>query len=106
MRRSATAGARLVDAVILPSREKRIARWSDVRLEGEDIIVVQTKASRLGMYLLGQAVFSAELAKRFNPKSIRSVAICSQDDSVLRPLADAYGVEVVVISPDEIPGGS
>lgn len=63
---------------------------------GKDIIVVQVKAQRLGMYLMGQALFSKELMKPFDPKSIRTVALCNKDDSILRPLAEAHGIEVVI----------
>jgi hypothetical protein len=89
---------RLVDAVILPRREyRRAARGEKVNLTGQDVIVVQTKSHRLGMYLLGQALFSRILLEeRFSPRSVRSVALCSVDDSVLRPLAERFGVEVVV----------
>lgn len=48
------------------------------------------------MYLLGQAVFSARLMVRFEPASIRSVAICTAGDPVLEPLAKEFGVEVIV----------
>jgi len=57
-------------------------------LAGKDIIVVQAKANRLGMYLMGQALFSRELMKPFRPASIRTVALCAEDDSVLRPPAE------------------
>ncbi len=58
--------------------------------------MVQAKASRLGMYLMGQALFSRELMRPFNPATIRAVALCAKDDSVLRPLAEEYGIEVEV----------
>jgi hypothetical protein len=48
------------------------------------------------MYLMGQALFSRELMKRFTPASIRTVALCGKDDSVLRPLAEQYGIEVEI----------
>ena len=48
------------------------------------------------MYLLGQALFSLELLKLHNPKSIRTVAICTAGDAVLESLAHKYGIEVVV----------
>jgi hypothetical protein len=49
------------------------------------------------MYLLGQAFFSRELIdNRLKPKSVRTVALCALDDAVLRPIAERYGVEVVV----------
>ncbi len=86
---------RLLDGVIILGGETTIATTDEVEIEGKDIIVVQTKANRLGMYLLGQAVFSKELMKALKPKSIRSVAICTEGDNVLEPLASEYGVEVV-----------
>jgi len=92
-----TCGRRLLDAVILTNKERRRAKCTDVSLKGEDVIVVQAKANRLGMYLMGQTLFSAELIKRFEPASIRSVALCHFDDSVLRPLLESYGMEVVIV---------
>ena len=90
-------GRRLLDAVILPSRTKGTAHWRDVDIEGEDVIAVQAKAHRLGMYLMGQALFSADLLRARRPKSIRSIILCSADDSVLRPLLARFPeVEVVV----------
>lgn len=51
------------------------------------------------MYLMGQAIFSAELIKRFKPASVRSVALCGKGDSVLEPMLKGYPeVEVVVDS--------
>jgi hypothetical protein len=53
------------------------------------------------MYLMGQALFSAELLKRFNPRSIESVAIVTKDDAVLRPIFEKYeGMRVVVCPPE------
>jgi len=60
--------------------------------------VIQEKAHRLGMYLMGQTLFSTQLMKRFKPSSVRSVALCMKDDSVLRPLLERYkGMEMVVM---------
>jgi len=87
---------RLLDGVIILGGKTKIATTDEVEIEGKDIIVVQTKANRLGMYLLGQAVFSKELMKPLKPKSIRTVAICIKGDDVLKPIASEYGVEVVV----------
>jgi hypothetical protein len=103
IRRTSTCARRLLDAVILPNHETRIAHWREVSLEGEDIIVVQAKAGRLGMYLMGQTFFSAELVKHFRPASVRSVALCASDDSALRPLLERYpGMEVVVIPKESV----
>ena len=102
VRRTPTNGRRLLDAVILPNGETRIADHREVSLEGQDVIVVQAKAHRLGMYLMGQTVFSAELIKRFKPASVKSVALCSKGDSELEPLLAPYpDVEVVVMAEKE-----
>ncbi len=87
---------RLIDGVIILDGETRIAKANEVNLEGKDIIVVQTKVNRLGMYLMGQALFSKELMRNFNPKSIRTVAICGKDDSIMKDLSKQFGIEVVV----------
>ncbi len=52
VRRTETCGQRLLDAVILPDEPTRIANWREVSLKGKNVIVVQAKASRLGMYLM------------------------------------------------------
>ena len=90
--------ARYIDAVIIPDEETRIARASDVSLKGKDIICVQAKRGRLGMYLMGQALFSKQLLEhRFAPRNVLSIALCTADDSALRPLLEKYdNVRVVV----------
>src|SRR3954451_278104 len=95
VRRSASASQRLLDGVIVLGAEHRRARSGEVDLAGRDIVVVQVKAKPLGMYLMGQALFSKHLMESFRPRSVRTVALCSRDDSVLRPLAEAHGIEVV-----------
>ena len=95
-----THGHRDLDGVIVLGGRKRIlprAENKDQDLRGKDVIVVQTKTGRLGMYLLGQALFSMELMRPFEPRSIRSVAVCQRDDDILRPLAEKYGIEIEVV---------
>lgn len=61
---------------------------------------MQTKASRLGMYLMGQTLFSGELLRRRYPAAlIESVALCSKDDAVLRPLLEVHTGCRVVVAP-------
>ncbi len=93
--------ARYIDAVIIPGEETKVTRAADVSLEGKDIMCVQAKRGRLGMYLMGQALFSQQLLERgFNPKSVLSVALCTRDDEVLRPLLEKHdNVKVIVIGP-------
>lgn len=97
-------GRRLLDAVIVLGEPKRCLSRGEHNpqqfIDGRDIIVVQTKAGRLGMYLLGQAFFSKELMQElFMPRSVRSVAVCTRDDEVLRPLAERHGIEIVCYAP-------
>jgi hypothetical protein len=96
-------GRRRIDAVIIEGGDHRIASRAEsvsLSLDGHDIVIVQTKALRLGMYLLGQAFFSRELIKdRFAPRSVRTVALCAIDDAVLRPIAERFNIEVVVDEP-------
>jgi hypothetical protein len=96
--RSVNCGTRVFDAVIIKGGPTIRARRNDPSLiEGKDIIVVQTKAERLGMYLMGQVFFSAQLMKKFKPRSIEAVALVAKDDAVLRPLLERYkGMRVVV----------
>ena len=97
--RSTRHARRLIDAVILPDGQRTAVHWRDLDLNGRDVVVVQAKANRLGMYLMGQALFSARLLEqRFSPKSVRSVALCRTDDVILRSLFEAIpGMEVVVV---------
>lgn len=103
VRRTEDCGQRLIDGVILPDGPLKIAHWREVDLQGQHIIVVQAKRGRLGMYLMGQTFFSAELMKRFGPRSIWSVALCEAHDSVLGPILKRYpNMEIVIYPGDEI----
>ncbi len=83
--------------MIILCEDHRLAKQAEVSIEGKDVIVVQTKAKRLGMYLMGQALFSLELMREFKPRSIRSVALCNKDDEVLREIFLRHSnVEVVI----------
>lgn len=89
---------RLLDGLIIQGEPKVIAKATEVTIKGKNIIVLQTKANRLGMNLMGQAIISKKLMERFEPNSIRSVAICTEGDSVLEPLLKDYGIELVIYS--------
>jgi hypothetical protein len=88
---------------------RRVARGSAPRSEriditGKRVIAVQTKATRLGMYLMGQTIFTAELLRqRFSPASVESIALCAIDDEILRPMLEAYPGCRVVVMPQELP---
>jgi hypothetical protein len=69
---------RLIDGLIVKAGEFRIAKQSEIKIKDEDVVVLQAKARRLGMYLMGQAFFSAQLIQRFGPRSIESVALVTK----------------------------
>ena len=87
---------RLLDGVVILGEKTEILKAHEEEIQGKDIVVIQTKANRLGMNLLGQSVFSAELMKAHKPKSIKSVAICAAGDSILELLAVKFNIEVVI----------
>jgi hypothetical protein len=102
VRRGPSCGGRWADGLIilggkpkpLEGEEKR-----NVEVAGKNVIVIQATNGRLGMYVMGQAVFSAELMKRFKPKSIKSVILCVEDDAVLEPLlAPFHNVKVELMA--------
>jgi hypothetical protein len=60
VRRAGDCGGRYVDALILPDEPHGRARFADyATLTGRNVIVVQTKAARMGMYLMGQGLAPA-----------------------------------------------
>lgn len=90
-------GPRRLDGLIVLGEPTRIADSKIFDITGRDVIAIQTKASRLGMYLMGQCLFSLRLLEKKSPNSVRSVAICTKDDAVMRPLLESFpGCEVVV----------
>lgn len=98
---SKTTGKRLIDGVIVISEESRIYDGNFYNIEGNDVIIIQTKCNRIGMYLLGQAFFSKFLVEKYNPRSIKSVAICGAYDDIIGELAKDHDVDVVVIEDKE-----
>jgi len=97
VRRTRARGDRKLDGLIVLGEPKSISGPIEFDLTDRDVVVVQTKAERLGMYLMGQTLFSRDLALSLGAKSVRSVALCIRDDEVLRPLLERHeGCEVVV----------
>ena len=88
---------RYMDAVIVLNEPKKIYNENTYELTDKDVIVVQTKRGRIGMYLLGQAYFSKILIQMHNPRSVKSIAICGKNDAVMAELAAEHDVEILVI---------
>lgn len=101
IRGSKENGSRVIDGLIVLGEPKGIHTGKFFNIEGKDVIIIQTKASRIGMYLLGQAFFSKFLVAKHNPKSIKCVAICGRNDSIIQELALDHDIEVVVIEEKE-----
>jgi hypothetical protein len=91
---------RLLDGVIDLGGTTRIAaRGERPSLDGADLVVIQTKATRLNPWLFGQALLSAELVRfRWKPGSVRSVLLCVADDPDLDPVLRQFpDVERIVV---------
>lgn len=101
VRRTGEQGPRLADAIILPDEPNKKATRSEYpSLSGQNVVVVQTKAKRLGMYLMGQGVFSAHLVRKLGAATVRSVIIATKSDAALLPLlADFQDIEVWIVEP-------
>ncbi len=96
---TATSSPRRLDGLILLEGPFKVRRKRDVTVRDSHVIVVQTKPHRLDLTLLGQTFFGAELLRdRFQPASIRAVALCTcHDEALERMLARFPGIEVVVL---------
>jgi hypothetical protein len=98
VRGTRTRGPRWLDGLIILGGENERLYRAEVPLEGRDVVAVQAKARRLGMYLMGQTLFSRDLVLRQGARSVESVALCTADDDLLRPMLEEYdGCRVVVV---------
>ena len=59
-------------------------------VKGKEVIVIQSKARRLGMSLIGQVVVSRELLKDLKAKVVKSVGVCREDDQILRAVLGRF----------------
>jgi len=102
--RSTGAARRLIDGlIILGEEQRRLSRVKRaISIAGKDVVAVQTKNARLGMSLMGQTLFTAKLLESFKPRSIESIALCSVDDALLRPLLESHPGCKVVVCPQEV----
>jgi len=92
------SGRRLVDGLIVAGEPTQVATSRLFDVTDRDVTVVQAKARRLGMPLMGQCLFSRDLLRNLGARSVRSVALCTADDLTLRPLLEQHHncfVEVV-----------
>jgi hypothetical protein len=88
VKRDGTAGKnkRHIDGVIVlgEKAERRGPRKGDRELvEGKRVIVIQSKARRLGMSLIGQVIVSRELLDDLKAKVVKSVGVCKGNDPAM-----------------------
>jgi hypothetical protein len=102
VRRAKDRSVRLVDGLISPDEPHGRGRSHDyASLTGKRVIVIQTKPGRMGMYGMGQALFSARLALACGAAPpVRSILLCHQPDAALLPLLKPFPeVEVWLSAP-------
>jgi hypothetical protein len=83
---SAGKNKRHIDGVIVLG-EKAERRGP---LKGKEVIVIQSKARRLGMSLIGQVIVSRELLTDLKAKVVKSVGVCREDDQILRAVLGRF----------------
>jgi hypothetical protein len=77
-------------------RDERAA----ANLNDKDVVVIQTKATRLNPYVFGQALLSMDLIRqRWRPRSLRAVLICVEEDPELTPIVARYEDLTMAIEP-------
>ena len=79
-------GKRHIDGVIicdLKSGDRKGQAKDRQLVQGREVIVIQSKAKRLGMYLIGQTIVSRELMKALGAEVAKSVAVHRKDDPVM-----------------------
>ena len=80
-----------LDGVVVLGDPPAISTRGRHCLDGEDIVIIQTKATPLNPHLFGQALLSQDLIRmRWSPNSVRSVLLCTADDPELRTVTDEF----------------
>ena len=88
-------GSRFMDGLVIMDGPFEISDDVMRDITDKDVVVIQSKNKRLGMYLMGQTLFSRDLIFKKKPKSVRSIAVCRKDDKIMRELLVAHpGIEV------------
>ena len=93
---------RFMDGLVVMDGPFKISDEIRMEITGKDVVVIQSKNKRLGLYLMGPVVFSRELLLKKGAKSVRSVAVCRKDDKVMRELLEAHPDIKVAFCPAEV----
>jgi hypothetical protein len=97
---------RWIDGVILLDGPREVVAGRTLQrgeeaevVRGQRVVVVQTKAKRLCMYLSGQVILSKRLLEQLGAEVVQSVALVQEDDAVIGPLLREHaGCDVVVLA--------
>jgi hypothetical protein len=95
-------GKRHIDGVIIcgkVSGNRKGKKGDRAKVKGKKVIVIQSKAKRLGMYLIGQTIVSRELMKALGAKVVLSVAVHRKDDPVMRKVLESFRKCQAVVYP-------
>jgi len=82
VKQSLSNGPRRLDGLIILGQTKETRQNIPFEIKEKDVICIQTKNSRLGIYVMSQAFSSRMLLELNSPKSIKSVILVSKNDSV------------------------
>ena len=93
---------RLMDGLVIMSGPFEISDDVHQNITDKDVVIIQSKNKRLGMSLMGQTLFSRGLILKKKPKSVRSVALCREDDKIMRELLEAHPEIEVAFCPAEL----
>jgi hypothetical protein len=106
-RRPGVQSRKLDGVVVLGDPDQAVIRHKERLLDGQDIVIIQTKVKRLNPPLFGQALLSQHLIElSWTPHSVRSVLLCTEDDPEMRAVTDQFPDLEVYIRPGETGGFS
>ena len=97
-----SSARRLMDGLVIMSGPFEISDDVHQNITDKDVVIIQSKNKRLGMSLMGQTLFSRGLILKKKPKSVRSVALCREDDKEMHALLLAHPGMEVYICPAEV----
>ena len=91
-----------MDGLIVHGEPTQVAASRQFDVASRGVTVVQAKARRLGMPLMGQCLFCRDLLRNLGARSVQSVALCTADDLVLRPLLERHDDCFVQVVPADV----
>ena len=101
-------GQRLIDGVFVLNEPEDSDLGPKSDLRGRMVFVIQSKAKPLGMYLMGQVLFSMRiLEKECGTKIVGSFAVCHEEDILMSKLLKEEDArcEVLVVPPMDLMNG-